>query len=139
LNLEKADNIASNYNYGYNVNLNILKYLNLNNNKIKIEHHGSIKLKQRNLNIHKIQDLHKIIHGDIKTIIILGSFKYINNCNNDKCLISNNDDFNLWKDEANEETLNNIGSPKDTIEEAYSSSSIHGFSFIKAKKISKLF
>ena len=53
--------------------------------------------------------------------------------------MSNNDDFNLWNDEANEETMNNIGSPKDAIEEAFSSSSNPVFSFIKAKKISKLF
>jgi hypothetical protein len=52
--------------------------------------------------------------------------------------MSNNDDFNLWIEKEKEETKKNIGSPKDTIEEAFRSSSIPGFSFIKAKKISKL-
>jgi hypothetical protein len=88
----------------------------------------------------KIQDLiHKIIHGDIIAIIILASYICINNSDNHKFLMSNNDDFNLWIEEENEETKKNIGSSKETIEEAYSNSSIPGFSFIKAKKISKLF
>jgi len=52
-----------------------------------------------------------IIHGDIKTKIILASNKYINNSDNEKCLMSNNDDFNLWIDEENLETMKNLGSP----------------------------
>jgi len=56
----------------------------------------------------------------------------INNSNNDKFLMSNNDDFNLPIEEENEETRKNMISRKETIEEAYSSSSIPGFSFIKA-------
>jgi len=63
----------------------------------------------------KIQDLHNIIHGDIITKIILGSDKCINNSYNDKCFYSNEYDFNLWIDEENEETMNNIGSSKDAI------------------------
>jgi len=79
-----------------------------------------------------------VIHGDIITIINKASDKCINNSDNDKCLMSNNDDFNLWIEKEKEETKKNIGSPKDTIEEAFRSSSIPGFSFFKAKKISKL-
>jgi len=55
-----------------------------------------------------------IIHGDIKTIIILGSDKCINNSDNEKCLNSNND-INLGIKEENKEIKKNIGSPKDAI------------------------
>jgi len=53
--------------------------------------------------------------------------------------MSNNDNFDLWTDEENQENMKYVGSPKDTIKEAYSSWSIPRSSFIKAKKISKLF
>jgi hypothetical protein len=135
LNLQIGENKVSNNNFGYNCNLNNFENNTIhNNNIIKIDEYSSwfdkIKIEEfKNAN-------------NSRSYSQENSWGYNNDNNfsdkyNNK---SDNYDFNLWSEEENEEARKNIGSPKDTIEEAYSSCSIPDDSaLLKQKRLASDF